>query len=77
MAKIDITVGNRVVIVEADEPLDVVACVALDLFRQAQAIVQERPALEASIGFTTETTAKPTYEDGYQLWGADQAYLRG
>ncbi|MEV5765320.1 hypothetical protein AB0L34_12215 [Micromonospora sp. NPDC052213] len=42
-AKVDITVAGHTVIVEAAEPLDVVATKALDLFRQTSEDARRSP----------------------------------
>lgn len=47
--KVDLTVAGHTVIVEAAEPLDVVAAKALDLFRETAGYARRSP-----VGFTAQ-----------------------
>lgn len=59
MTKVDITTAGHTVVVDADEPLDMVAAKALELWRDTR-----DPAIRSgygATGFSTERAAGPEY----------------
>ena len=59
MTKVDITVAGHIVIVEADEPLEVVAAKALELFRETER--SDITKAMGAAGFSNERVGGDTY----------------